>query len=156
EYGRCTHANTVRYEKSGKSVSSTAAQSPSTMSATAVSRCIHQCSAAPLAVPSPRTRFSGVTRLMAAPLDDGEPRERGRRERRDDDDRPAARADLLGLEARADVPGEMAHPVCEVQEEAERPADQRQLEPWRGEQGLHGRVALRPAREREQPDGQRD
>src|SRR6516164_7175072 len=137
EYGRCTHASAVPYEKSGKSASSTAAQTPSSSSATAVSRCSHQCSAAPPAVPSPRTRWSGVARFTSAPLQNREPREARGREHRDDDHRPAARADRLRVEPRADVPREMAHAVREVQEEAERPRDEQYLEAAGREHLLH-------------------
>src|SRR6478752_7279736 len=129
---------------------------PSTSSATAVSRCIHQCSAALLAVPRPRTRLSGVTRLTAAPLQNREPREPGGRDDCDDDHRPAARADRLGIEARTDVPREVANAVREMQKEAEGPADEQYLERAGGEHLPHGFVALRPARDRDQPDRERE
>src|SRR5882724_2111506 len=89
-------------------------------SASAVTRCAHQCSTPSLAEPSPIARLNGErmrgvgVAILSAPMGDaGDPGDRGQR-RGPGNDRPAAGIDALEVEAVPRVPPQMPQPVAQV------------------------------------------
>ena len=131
--------------------SADASHSPSSSSATEVTRCSHQCSPAPSAVPRPRTRFNGVIKThRRAPLEIAAQENAAvASERHDDDHGPARRSECAARSKPSPRPNARCRtPFDEVEEEAERPADEQQLEPRRSERPAARRaIALGSARE---------
>src|SRR3954452_15715507 len=109
--GRWAHCITVAYEKSGSNARPIASHNPSGTSATAVNRCIHQCSPAPLAVPMPSTRLKGVTKLNLnfLTLKNGDDAENGGSDNRGNDHGPAGCSNMALVETGARIPRQVPH-----------------------------------------------
>src|SRR5690606_23442575 len=120
---------TVACAKSSSAASENANHRPRSTSAAALTRCTHQCSTPPLAEPSPKTRFNGVTRLKTFPSDDRDPCVDHGGCDGDRDDGPPACADLPAIETESEIPDQVTNAVRQVIEEAKHGRGERQLHP---------------------------
>src|SRR5579864_1200408 len=111
-------------------MSDAANQSPRKISATAETRCAHQCSAPCLAEPKPIARPSGVRsdwRAMAsAPHRHAGGKGHDCEHEAPRHHRPPRSVGGAQIEAHPGVPEEMANAVQEMKEEGERPAKQQE------------------------------
>src|SRR5207302_7902590 len=102
--------------------------SASGTSASAVIRWAHQWSTPSLAEPSPIARLNGERMrgiaISSAPIGDaGDPGDQGQDDRRRNH-HPAAGIDAFQLEAALGVPPQMPHPVAQMVEKRNAPAEQ--------------------------------
>src|SRR5271156_3912595 len=78
-----------------------------------------------------------------------------RRAKSGEDGEPTARVTRRALEAEPNVPAQMAYAVAQVKQKREGPAEQAHQAEGACEQARGGAVALLAARERDQPEAER-
>src|SRR5260370_3717580 len=129
-------------------------------SATAVMRCIHQCSTPSFAEPSPIARPSGE-RIRDAIMsgnparDPGDPGNKGQHAGRPDDD-PAADIHGFEVERVTGVQDEVTDAIAQMIEQRHRPAEQQQEPEPRTEEILDTFINLRPRSGGDEPPHQKD